>query len=185
MRTIAASLALSLPLLVSGCSNGVSHLSSIESAAPGSYRLGPGDDLRLAVFGFDQMANVYTVADNGTISLPLLGTIKADQRTPAELEAAISSQLLSRELATKPSVSVQVVKYRPIYILGEVQKPGQYPYVPGMTVTTAVAIAGGYTFRASTKAAAVTRSGTDVERRASMVTRIMPGDTIRVPEAWF
>ncbi|SEI82927.1 polysaccharide export outer membrane protein [Sphingomonas sp. OV641] len=185
MRMLAASLALSLPVIFSACSNGVSHLSTIDAPAQNSYRLGPGDELRLAVFGFDQMANVYTVADNGDISLPLLGAIKADQRTPAELESAISSQLLSRELATKPSVSVQIVKYRPIYILGEVQKPGQYPYVPGMTVTTAVAIAGGYTFRASTKMAAVTRSGTDVERRADAVTKIMPGDTIRVPEAWF
>ena len=178
-------LALSLPLLVVACAGGVSRLSAIEPVEQEVYRLGPGDDLRLAVYGFDQMANVYTVSDSGTISLPLLGTVKAEAQTPAEFEAAIAEQLVARELATKPSVSVQVVKYRPIYILGEVQKPGQYPYVPGMTVTTAVAIAGGYTFRASTKAAAVSRGGDTAERRAPRTARVMPGDTIRVPEAWF
>lgn len=179
------SLALSLPLLLLACADGTSRLAPLERVQQDSYRLGPGDDLRLVVFGFDQMANTYTVGDGGTISLPLLGTVQATGQTPGQLEAAIASALLKRELATSPSVSVQVVRYRPIYILGEVQKPGQYPYVPGMTVTNAVAIAGGYTFRASTKNVAVTRSGDDVERRAATTAKILPGDSIRVTEAWF
>lgn len=183
MRLLACSLPLAL--IVAACGGGVSRLAAIAPAQQDVYRLGPGDDLRLVVFGFDQLANVYTVSDGGTISLPLLGTMKADALTPPEFEQAIAAQLLARELATKPSVSVQVIKYRPIYILGEVQKPGQYPYVPGMTVTTAVAIAGGYTFRASTKAVAVTRGKETAERRAEPTAKILPGDTIRVPEAWF
>lgn len=178
-------LGLSLPLLLLACASDVSRLPAIEPVQQDAYRLGPGDDLRLVVFGFDQMANVYTVGDGGTISLPLLGTVEAAGQTPLQLEAAIAGKLLARELATKPSVSVQVVKYRPIYILGEVQKPGQYPYVPGMTVSNAVAIAGGYTFRASTKSVAVTRGGDTVERRAAATAKVLPGDSIRVTEAWF
>jgi protein involved in polysaccharide export with SLBB domain len=176
-----------LLLLPAGCSSGVGHLPPIESSGPAVYRLGPGDELRLAVFGFDQMTNTYTVSDDGTISLPMLSSVKADGRTPPELERMIAGILRERDLAPNASVSVQVQKYRPIYILGEVQKPGQYPYVPGMTVTTAVAIAGGYTFRANQKDASVRRvtpaGGT--QRRAGPNATILPGDTIQVPEAWF
>lgn len=176
-------LILVLGCLVGGCAGDVSRLPAVEESGPAIYRLGPGDEIRLAVYGFDQMANTYTVSDAGTISLPLLSTVPVSGRTPPELENVIAGELRSRDLAPKASVSVQVLKYRPIYILGEVQKPGQYPYVPGMTVTTAVAIAGGYTFRANTKRAAITR-GRD-ERRGTGMAAVLPGDVIRVPEAWF
>jgi protein involved in polysaccharide export with SLBB domain len=180
-------LAALLLLLPAACSSGLGNLPPIEGSGPAVYRLGPGDELRLAVFGFDQMTNSYTVSDDGTISLPLLSSVKADGKTPPELESTIAGILRDRQLAPNASVSVQVQKYRPIYILGEVQKPGQYPYVPGMTVTTAVAIAGGYTFRANQKVAAVNRgSGTKAsQRQAGPDATILPGDTIRVPEAWF
>ncbi len=170
-----------------GCASSTRDLPMVEDVADSAYRLGPGDEVRIAVFGFDQMANSYIVGDSGTISLPMLSTVEVAGKTPREVEATIAQTLRTRDLAPNASVSVQVQKYRPIYILGEVQKPGQYPYVPGMTVTTAVAIAGGYTFRANTREASVRRgTGTAARRmRAGPDSAVQPGDTVDVPEAWF
>lgn len=182
-----SALAALLLLLPAACSSGVGDLPRLSATAPAIYRLGPGDELRLAVYGFDQMTNTYTVSDDGLISLPMLSTVSAAGKTPTELEGAIAALLRDRQLAPNANVSVQVQKYRPIYILGEVQKPGQYPYVPGMTVTTAVAIAGGYTFRANQKEAAVRRGagGNIVAHRGGPDSTVLPGDTIKIPEAWF
>ena len=104
-----------------------------------------------------------------------------------ELQAQLATMIRARELVREPSVSVQVQKYRPFFILGEVQRPGQYAYVPGMSVLTAVSIAGGYTFRANKKRATIVRLvGTEsIRGRALPETQIQPGDTINVPEAWF
>ena len=174
-------------MLVSACSSGVGGLPPVASASDTTYRLDAGDEVRISVYGFDQMANTYVVADSGNISLPMLSLVPASGKTPAELEATIAGMLRERNLAPNANVSAQVTKYRPFYILGEVQKPGQYPYVPGMTLTTAVAIAGGYTFRANTKQAALTRRQGNAEThgQASRDTTVLPGDTIEVPEAWF
>lgn len=180
-------LAAALLFPLAACANDLQGLPPIASVADQSYRLGPGDEVRISVFGFDQMANVYTVGDAGTISLPMLSTMKAAGRSASELEGDIAGLLRARDLAPNANVSVQVQKYRPFYILGEVQKPGQYAYVPGMTLTVAVAIAGGYTFRANTRGAAITRNvgGTGRKGSATGDTVVMPGDTIEVPEAWF
>ena len=117
----------------------------------------------------------------------MLSTIQVAGKSPPELETEIASVLRTRDLAPNANVSVQVEKYRPFYILGEVQKPGEYPYVPGMTVLTAVSIAGGYTFRANKKAAAVDRvnGNTRSKARLDADSPVMPGDTIVIPEAWF
>jgi len=182
-----ATFAAILLMLGTSCSGGMSGLPPVSSASQPLYHLGPGDEIRISVYGFDQMANSYIVSDAGTISLPMISTVPAAGKTTTELEAAIAGTLRDRNLAPNANVSVQVAKYRPFYILGEVQKPGEYPYVPGMTLTTAVAIAGGYTFRANTKQAKLTRrdgSG-DVHGAASRDTAVLPGDTIEIPEAWF
>ena len=131
---------------------------------------------------------MYTVSDAGTISLPLLNSINVDGLSTAELETAIAGTLRTRDLAPNASVSVQVQKFRPFYILGEVQKPGQYPYTPGMTVLTAVSIAGGYTFRANTHAGRAdpdTQARVEQGRVPAPMRLILPGDTIVVPETWF
>lgn len=177
--------ALSMPL--AACSSSLANLSPIGSDGVQKYVLGPGDEIRVAVIGFDQMANTYTVGDGGSLSLPMLGTIQAGGKSTPELEQSIADLLRSRELATNANVSVQMVKYRPFYILGEVQRPGQYSYVPGMTLMNAVAIAGGYTFRANTRKATVSRQGSGPVTRgtAGPDTAIQPGDMIVVPEAWF
>lgn len=170
-----------------GCTSTLSELPPIASAEDATYRLGPGDEIKVSVFGFDQMANVYTVSDAGTISLPLLRTIEVTDHSAPELEGKLAALLREQELAPNANVSVQVQKYRPFYILGEVRRAGQYAYVPGMTLTVAVAIAGGYTFRANTKAATITRAtrGSRRKGKAGPDTLVLPGDTIEVPEAWF
>ena len=174
-------------LLLGACAGSVSTLPPVQSVADQTYRLGPGDELRIVVYGFDSITNAYTVSDAGTISLPMLASMDVEGLSTAELEAAISGALRTRDLAPRASVSVQVQKFRPFYILGEVQRPGQYPYVPGMTVLTAVSIAGGYTFRANKRDAELVRTKKNVSYRVRAGTdaRVLPGDTLLVPEAWF
>jgi polysaccharide export outer membrane protein len=174
-------------LSLGACSSSISGLPPVQTVADQTYQLGPGDELRVVVYGFDSMTSAYTVSDAGTISLPLVSTVEAEGLSTTELEAAISGALRSRDLAPRASVSVQVQKFRPFYIMGEVQKPGQYAYVPGMTVLTAVSIAGGYTFRANKREAELIRTHKRVSHRAraGADARILPGDTLMVPETWF
>src|SRR3546814_3194064 len=109
------------------------------------YCRGAGDEVRISVFGLDALTNTYVVGDAGTISLPLVDEIPARGKTTQELEALIDNNLRQRDVIKDPSVSGQVLKYRPFFILGEVQRHGQYAYVPGMSVLTADSIAGGKT----------------------------------------
>lgn len=166
---------------MSGC--GGSDLPRIASAAPAEYRLGPGDHLRISVLGLDQMNNSYIVGDTGAIALPLVDVVPVGGKSVREVEAAIAGRLLQRQLVLDPKVTAQVETYRPFFILGEVQKPGSYPYVPGMSVLTAASLAGGYTFRADTKRAEITRQSR--KGIASADAAVMPGDIVRVREGWF
>lgn len=166
-------------------------LAAAQGASVGSsteaYRLGTGDEVQLTIFGLESSSGTFTVGDGGRISIPLIGPVDADGKTIAELEAAVAEALKAREIVKEPSVTAQVAKYRPFYILGEVQKPGQYPYAPGMTVLQAVSVAGGYTFRANEKKATIRRSsaGASSKSAATPDTLIRPGDTVIIPEAWF
>jgi polysaccharide export outer membrane protein len=159
----------------------------IADAPPGPYRLGAGDEIRITVFGLDSATGTYVVGDGGTIAIPLLPPVMAAGKSADELQAAIVEALRARALLRDPSVSVQVQKYRPFFILGEVQRPGQYSYVPGMSVLTAVSIAGGYTFRANKKKAEIQRpvQGSLVKGDALPDTPVQPGDTINIKESWF
>jgi polysaccharide export outer membrane protein len=165
----------------------VSALAPIAAAPPGAYLLGAGDEVRITVFGLDAATNNYVVGDAGTIAIPLLPPIAAAGKSADELQAAVVEALRARALLRDPSVSVQVQKYRPFFILGEVQRPGQYPYVPGMSVLTAVSIAGGYTFRANKKKAEIQRSvqGRVSKGDAMADTPVQPGDTVHIKESWF
>lgn len=176
-----------LALPVAACSNAYSDLPVATAGSADRYTLGPGDSVKVAVYGFDAMAGSYVVSDAGTISLPMLSTIRVTGKSPPELETEIANVLRVRDLAPNANVSVQVEKYRPFFILGEVQRPGQYPYVPGMTLLTAVSIAGGYTFRANKGIAAVDRlnGGARSKARLGADSPVLPGDTIVIPEAWF
>lgn len=178
---------LTLALATAACSASDARLQPLPASTESAYRLGAGDEIRVTVYGLDAATNTYAIGDAGTISVPLLGPVIANGKTADELQAGLVETILARELVRTPSVSVQIQKYRPFFILGEVQRPGQYPYVPRMSVLTAVSIAGGYTFRANTKTATIVRAtGTStINGSARPETSVQPGDTIKIAEAWF
>jgi polysaccharide export outer membrane protein len=150
------------------------------------YRLDAGDKLRVVVYGQEGLTNTYAIGAGGAITVPLIGSVPARGRTPAELAAEISARL-RKSFIREPSVAVEIESYRPFFILGEVAAPGQYPYVPNMSVESAVAIAGGFSPRA--KRDRVTLTHTDNSGSIRMVvplgTPLNPGDTVTVGERWF
>jgi polysaccharide export outer membrane protein len=151
-----------------------------------SYHLDAGDRLRVVVYGQEGLTNTYAIDAGGSITLPLIGSVPARGRTPAGLAAEIAARLRGGFIRD-PSVAVEIEAYRPFFILGEVAAPGQYPYVPNMTVESAVAIAGGFSPRARRDRVTVTH--TDASGTARYVvppgTSISPGDTVLVGERWF
>ena len=174
--------------LLAGCVSGVSADMPAPAAQSATlYRLDAGDEVRITAYGLDALTNNYLVSDTGDISLPLIDNVQAKGKTVGELQSDIVKMLYDRQILRSPSVNVQVTKYRPFYILGEVKSPGEYPYRPGMAVVTAVSMAGGYTFRADQKSMTITRiiEGRGVTGRAGESTPVQPGDTIRIKESWF
>lgn len=152
----------------------------------GAYRLDTGDRLRIFVYGQPSLSRGYIVDQSGRISVPLIGEVAARGLTTTALERKIAGRL-GATLVRDPQVTVDVQQNRPFFILGEVKTAGQYPYVSGLTIETAVAIAGGYSERAETKRYRVTRrvdgEPTQIEAPADFVLR--PGDTVTVLERWF
>lgn len=151
------------------------------------YRLGPGDVVRIITFGDQQLTAEFRVSDSGNIAVPLLGTVHAAGLSTDQLENEISQRMIEKGLFRDPSVAVEITQYRPIFVLGEVAKPGQYPYQPGMTVLTAVAVAGGFTYRAVQDYASIVRK-TDshaTEGRVERQTLVDPGDVITIFERRF
>jgi polysaccharide biosynthesis/export protein len=173
-------------LLVTGCAPG-HDLPDLPPGAPQAYRLGPGDVVRVITFGEDATTGEFRVNDSGGLALPLIGTIQATGLTTDGLAARVGEALQRANLLKAPSVVAEVVSYRPIFVLGEVSKPGQYAYQPGMTVVTAVAIAGGFTYRAIADYASVVRTldGVAVEGKATRQSFVQPGDVITVFERRF
>jgi polysaccharide export outer membrane protein len=152
----------------------------------GPYTLDTGDKLRIVVFGQDTLSNTYAVDAAGMVTMPLIGAVQARDMTTAALGAAIKSRLAGGYIR-EPSVAVEVDVYRPFFVLGEVTYPGQYPYVPHMMVENAVAIAGGFTPRATKSAVTITRKIQGVPQRFPLPLRttIRPGDVVTVGERWF
>jgi polysaccharide export outer membrane protein len=151
-----------------------------------AYRLDAGDKLRIVVYGQEGLTNSYAIDAGGSITMPLIGSVPARGRTPAGLAAAITAKLRGGYIR-EPSVAVEIEAYRPFFILGEVQAPGQYPYVPNMSVESAVAIAGGFSPRARRDQVTITHSdGTGSMRVVvPLGTSLGPGDTVLVGERWF
>ncbi len=151
-----------------------------------AYKLGSGDRVKVTVFGHDDLSGRFLVGGNGDVALPLIGKVRAGGLTVAEFEIRVVDAL-KPDYLKNPRVSVEVLNYRPFYIIGEVKQPGSYAYVSGMTVVNAIALAGGYTYRARGNNIYVTRA-TDpknVKRPADHDTQILPGDVIEVPERYF
>ncbi|RYZ15038.1 MAG: polysaccharide export protein [Alphaproteobacteria bacterium] len=151
------------------------------------YLLGPGDKVRVVVFEEPQLSGEFIVANDGDVAIPLIGDVKAGGHSITAFGYAVEEKLIASGLVKAPKVSSDVVAYRPFYVLGEVNKPGQYPYAIGMTVTKAVATAGGFSYRANSQIIYVTREGAaqEIPLTVTAATWIGPGDTIRVGERIF
>jgi protein involved in polysaccharide export with SLBB domain len=151
------------------------------------YKLGPGDKIRVNVYGESALSGDFLVANNGGVAVPLVGEVQAGGLTLASFQTAIQTKLTESGMVRAPRVSADVVEYRPYYILGEVNKPGRYTYAIGMTVTKAVATAGGFTYRANDRQVYVTREGEakEVAVAVTAATPIGPGDTVRIAERMF
>jgi len=164
------------------------HAAPTMPAAPESaaYRLDAGDRLRVVVYGQEGLTNTYAIDAGGAITMPLIGSVAARGQTPAGLAAAITAKLRNGYIRD-PSVAVEIESYRPFFILGEVAAPGQYPYVPNMSVESAVAIAGGFSPRARRDRVTLTHTDNSGPMRAvvPLGTALGPGDTVLVGERWF
>jgi polysaccharide export outer membrane protein len=161
----------------------------LPGPAPGGeepYTLDSGDRLRVVVFGQEGLSNLYIVDATGKISMPLIGTVSARGCTTAQLARVIADRLRNG-FVREPHVAIEVELYRPFFILGEVIAPGLYPYVPNMTVETAVAIAGGFSPRAYRYDAEVSRSqsGVTARQKVPLIAPVRPGDTVTIAERWF
>jgi len=150
------------------------------------YTLDSGDRLRVVVFGQDGLSNLYAVDAGGKITMPLIGPVRARGMTIAQLSDAIAARLRQGYIR-EPHVAVEIEIYRPFFILGEVTTPGQFAYVPDMTVETAVAVAGGFTPRAQRRQVELHRQidGQVMEGVVPFDYPVRPGDTIVVAERWF
>lgn len=173
-------------LLASGCAPHAPVAVELLGGDPlNDYRLASGDRLRVIVFGQDTLSNIYGVNAQGRISMPLIGDVTATGLNTRELERQIETRLRAGYLR-EPRVSVEVDAYRPFFVLGEVNAPGQFPYIVGLTAMKAVAMAGGFSPRGYQSSAEITRfvRGAPVTGTVPITTPIRPGDTIVIRERW-
>ena len=182
MRWVAAALL----LLGAACSR-VKDLPPVPDESDQAYRLGVSDQVRVLTFGEESLSDIFRVNDAGNVALPLLGPVRARGLTTDELSQSIAGELNRRGYIRDPSVSVEIVEYRPVFVLGEVNRPGQYAFQPGMTVLSVAAVAGGFTYRAVQDQAAVVRlvQGQPVEGKATPLTILRPGDVVTIYERRF
>jgi polysaccharide export outer membrane protein len=204
-RIARATLTILLPVvaftaILAGCDDGrqgaPGPATTLQSVSPASgiaglddisaYRLGPGDKVKVSVYGQQQESGTFEVDGSGNMAYPLLGNVPAQGLTVSELQERLRSEL-DRRFIVNPRVTVEVQSYRPFYIYGEVQKAGSYPFVTGLTVRRAVAIAGGYTRRARYAPVHVVRESAEGPRQISLELDmpVLPGDTIQVMQRLF
>jgi polysaccharide export outer membrane protein len=151
-----------------------------------TYKLGPGDRVRINVFNQPDLSGEYTLDSNGRFSMPLIGTVDAGGLTPVELEVLLIDRF-KPDYLVNPRIFIQVGNYRPYYLMGEVASKGAFPYQPGLTYLEAIANAGGFTYRAKQDHVFVIR-GEDPEQeeiKLSIDEEVQPGDIIRVAERLF
>ena len=151
-----------------------------------AYVLGPGDKLRIITFGEERLSGEFVVNERGRVSLPLVGEVNAGGLTLERFSTTVQ-EAMGNGFLLNPRVSVEVLNYRPFYIMGEVVKPGEYPFINGLTVTNAVATAGGFTYRANIHRVFVRGQAENGEHVVTLngLTPVHPGDTIRIPERLF
>lgn len=155
------------------------------TSSTGDYRLGAADQLRITVFNEPGLTGQFVVGSQGTVAYPLVGDVQAAGLTVAEFTTSLRTKL--ETYVRTPSVNVEVANYRPFFILGEVTRPGTYPYSVDLTVMNAVAIAGGFTYRANQHRVYIRRASETTEHAYDLTvsTPVMPGDTVRIGERIF
>jgi polysaccharide export outer membrane protein len=160
--------------------------SVVPRAHATAYTLRPNDQVRIRVYNEAEVSGDYQVDDKGRLSIPLAGSIRAAGLTTTQLEHAIASRL-EKGIIRDPRVAAQVVNYGPFYIRGEVKRGGEYPFRPGLTALDAVAVAGGFTYRADESKFYVRRAGASTEQAysANDPVEILPGDNVRIAERFF
>jgi len=183
---LSIALMLAVTAALSSCTSYRPAPKAFHEATIQPYRVDSGDRLRVTVFDQKDLTNTYSVDQAGYVAFPLIGSVPARGRTLQELEGQIAAQLQKGYLRN-PDVSIEVDRYRSIFVMGEVGQPGQYTYVPGMTVQNAIALAGGYTPRALQANADITRkiNGEILTGRVLISDPVLAGDTIYVRERLF
>lgn len=184
-RRVAASL-LVAAVALGGCAN-TPALQPDVAGQIATYTLGPSDRLRITVFNEPNLSSEYSVTGDGNLSFPLIGNVPVAGRSIEQVQALLV-QRLSGGYVNNPKVTVEVTNYRPYYLLGEVGRPGQYPFAVGVTLKQAVAIAGGFSYRANQRVLFLTRSDNPVEQKIDIsknTVYVRPGDTIRIGERYF
>lgn len=171
---------------LAGCAQG-GDLPVLASARSASYLLGIGDQVRVVTYGDEQLSDDYRVGDDGTIAVPLLGAMRAAGLSAGALGTSIAAALREHKVLRDASVTVEITAYRPIFVLGEVVRPGPYPFQPGMTMLTAATVAGGFTYRAVQDHAMVIRldGQRTIEGRVLPGAFLQPGDVMKVYERYF
>ena len=175
------------PLVTMACSPG-RDLPPLPAAGMAAYRLGPGDELRVTVFEEPRLSGAFRVSDTGTVSLPLVGPVPATGATTAELRGRLDREIQGRGLLEEPRSAVEVVAYRSVFVLGEVERAGAFQWQPGLTALGAVALAGGYSPRAVRERLSVQRAvGGEAPREyaARRDATLEPGDVVTVLERRF
>ncbi|MET0377267.1 MAG: polysaccharide biosynthesis/export family protein [Rhizorhabdus sp.] len=170
-----------------GCAGKAPLLPASATQGPEAYLLGVGDTVRITVFNEASLTGEYKVTDAGNISFPLIGNVPTAGLRLTELQAALAARL-DEGYVNNPNVSVEVAQYGPYYILGEVSKPGEYPFRYGLIMEQAVAAAGGFSYRANRGQVFLRRRGDKLEYRVDLDKNpiaVQPGDTIRVGERFF
>lgn len=177
--------AIALTACAAGAGLGAGAQTPARTSAAAEYRLGPADQLRITVFNEPGLTGQFVVGSQGTIAYPLVGDVQAAGLTVAEFTTSLRTAL--ENYVRTPSVSVEVANYRPFFILGEVQRPGTYPYSVDLTVMNAVATAGGFTYRANQHRVFIRRANESEEHAydLTVATLVMPGDTVRIGERLF
>jgi protein involved in polysaccharide export with SLBB domain len=194
-KTFALAALASLLLCVAACEDTPAGLGGSQSGRAltsdlrevGEYRLGLGDKVRVRVFGADQMGGEFQIDLSGSIDPPLVGVVRAEGLTPVELKMKLVQRLQKERIIDDPQVSVDLIAASPFYVLGEVEKSGEYPYHPGLNVVSAIATAGGFRYRADQHKVMVRRRGQTAEIALPTLSAapVYPGDIVRVPGRFF
>lgn len=171
-------------LTLSGCAK--PDVAASPSVGNYVYRLGPGDKLRIMTYGEDRLSGEFSVSGDGSLAFPLLGTVPAKGKTIVELRDELIRQLGTNYLRN-PRLTAEIVNFRPVYVLGEVTRPGEFAYVENMSVFAVIAKAGGFTYRANQKRARIRHEGETRDQlyALSSATAVQPGDTIIIDQKFF